>query len=93
MREEMEKALARFEELEAALSDPAGQGSPTAAQATADASFTRTAAWDAAAPESVGAFGSELPLSRQVRMRLDVSRMIGIDPQWRAGMSLAVPLD
>jgi len=58
-----------------------------------DASFSRNEVWDAASPESVVALGSSFDLSRQVQLRMDVSRRFVIDPAWRAGVSVSMPLE
>ncbi|TFZ02285.1 hypothetical protein EZ313_13510 [Ramlibacter henchirensis] len=62
-------------------------------RASAEASLARRMAWDAVAPESTLALGSELDLTRQVRMRMDLSRRVGVDPAWRAGVSMSLPLE
>ena len=58
-----------------------------------DASFSRNEVWDAASPESVVALGRCFDLSRQVQLRMDVSRRFVIDPAWRAGVSVSMPLE
>lgn len=58
-----------------------------------EASFSRNEVWDAVAPESVVAVGSSFDLSRQVQLRMDLSRRYVVDPAWRAGVSVSMPLE
>ena len=62
-------------------------------RASAEASVARRMAWDAVAPESTLALGSQLELAQQVRMRMDLSRRVGVDPAWRAGVSVSLPFE
>jgi len=60
---------------------------------TLDASFSRNEVWDAVAPESVVALGSSFDLAKQVQLRMDLSRRFIVDPAWRAGVSVSLPLE
>lgn len=60
---------------------------------TLDASFSRNEVWDAVSPESIVALGSSFDLTRQVQLRMDVSRRFIMDPAWRAGVSVSLPLE
>lgn len=62
-------------------------------RASAEASVARRTAWDAVAPESTLALGSQLALTQQVHMRMDLSRRVGVDPAWRAGVSVSLPFE
>jgi outer membrane usher protein FimD/PapC len=60
---------------------------------TLDASFSRNEIWDAVSPESIVALGSSFDLTRQVQLRMDLSRRFIVDPAWRAGVSVSLPLE
>lgn len=63
------------------------------ARTTAQAALARQAHWDGLAPESTLALGTDVGLTGQVRMRLDLARRVSADPAWRAGVTMSMPLD
>jgi hypothetical protein len=66
---------------------------PLGPRVSADVSYLRQLAWDAAAPDRAMSLATRLALTRQVKLSFDVSVREGIQAGWRAGLSLSVPLD
>ncbi|MGZ5772895.1 hypothetical protein [Ramlibacter sp.] len=70
-----------------------GTSVPLGRRASADLSYARKTTWDVATPTSTIALTTRLALGRATTVSFDMGREDSLQPAWRAGASIAFPLD
>jgi len=70
-----------------------GTSVPLGRRASADLSYARKTTWDLGAPTSTIALTTHLAVGRATTVSFDMGREDSLQPAWRAGASISVPLD
>lgn len=70
-----------------------GTSMPLGRRASADLSYARKNTWDVATPTSTIALTTRLAVGRATTVSFDMGREESLQPAWRAGASLSVPID